>query len=109
MNPNAIYEKLSTAGTEWADRLADAELLEGALKSQLAQLTIEAKGLESCSMAEAKELALSSSGYRDAQVAAIEARRQANRARVQYDSAKAWCDASRTHEATQRVALSHAT
>ena len=108
MNPNEIYQKLTEAGTAWANALGDAELLEGALKSQLAQLTVEAKALENCSMAEAKDLALMSSSYRDAQVAAIEARREANRCRVKYDSAKSWVDASRTYEATQRAALHNA-
>ena len=109
MNPNAIYEKLTITGTAWADALAVAETLEGALKSQLAQLTLEAKALESCSMAEAKEIALSASAYRDAQNGAIQARREANRARVQYDSAKAWVDASRTQAATDRALIPHAT
>ena len=108
MNPNEIYQKLTEAGTAWANALGDAELLEGALKSQLAQLTVEAKALENCSMAEAKDLALMSAGYRDAQVAAIEARREANRCRVKYDSAKSWVEASRSQMATERVALSHA-
>jgi hypothetical protein len=109
MEPDKIYRSLVDRGSDWCDKHAAAELLESALKSLQAQLTIEAKGVESCSMAESKELALSSNTYRDAAVASIKARQEANRAKVVYDSTKILFDAQRTVEASHRAAAKAAT
>lgn len=109
MNPKEIYRTFLEAGTDWADKHGAAELLEAGLKPLKAQLTIEAKNLESCSMAEASEIALSASVYTDAQIAAVNARTEANRAKVRYESVKALFEAQRTAEASERSAMRAAT
>jgi len=103
--PDKVYRQLMETGTDWADKLGAAELLESSLKSLKAQLTLEAKRAEGCSMTEAETIALSCSDYRDAAAAAVKARTEANRARVAYDACKALFEARRTMEATSRAAL----
>jgi hypothetical protein len=105
MIPADVYREFVRTGTEWADKHGAAEVLEGALKSLEAQITLEAKRAESCSMAEAKSIALSSSDYRDALRIAAEARTEANKARVRYDATKALFEAQRTAEASERAAM----
>ena len=109
MNPNAIYQSFVERGSDWADKHGAAELLESSLKSLLAQLTLEAKSAEGCSMAEAKDIALSANTYRDSMKSAVEARTAANKARVTYDATKALFEAQRTTEASERAAMKSAT
>lgn len=109
MIPADVYREFVKTGTDWADKHGAAEILEGSLKSLKAQLTLDAKHSEGCSMAEAESIALSASNYRDAVKAACEARTEANKARVRYDATKALFEAQRTHEATERAAMRSAT
>lgn len=105
MIPADVYREFVNRGTEWADKHGAAELLEGSLKSLKAQFTLEAKHAGSCSMAEAETIALSMYEYRDAVKEAVEARTQANKARVRYDATKALFEAQRTAEASERAAM----
>lgn len=109
MIPNDVYREFVTRGSEWADLHGAAELLESTLKSLKAQLTLEAKSLEKCSMAESVEIALCSNTYRDAAANAIQSRTEANKARVRYDACKALFEAQRTAEASERAAMRAAT
>lgn len=109
MIPADVYKEFVKTGTDWADKHGAAELLESSLKSLLAQLTLEAKSAESCSMAEAKEIALSTNTYREAGKGAVEARTEANKAKVRYDATKALFEAQRTAEASERAAMRAAT
>lgn len=109
MIPNDIYKAFMESGSDWADKLGAAELLEGALKSLKAKLSIEAKETEGCGVAEAENHALASQTYRQAHVEAVRARVEANRAKVRYDAQKALFDAQRTQAATERAALGAAT
>lgn len=109
MIPADVYREFVKTGTEWADKHGAAELLEGTLKSLKAQYTIEAKRAEGCSVAEAENIALSCSEYRDAMQQAVEARTEANRARVRYEATKALFEAQRTSEASERAAMRSAT
>jgi hypothetical protein len=109
MIPADVYKAFMKAGTHWADTHGAADLLEGSLKSLKAQLALEAKSVEGCSMAEANEIALASNTYREAMGSAIKARTVANKARVGYDSVKALWEAQRTAEASERAATRAAT
>jgi hypothetical protein len=109
MIPGDVYKEFVKTGSDWADKHGAAELLEGSIKSLKAQLTLEAKGLEKMSMAEAADVALSSHSYRDAMQGAIQARTEANKARVRYDATKALFEAQRTAEASERAAMRSAT
>jgi hypothetical protein len=105
MIPADVYREFVARGTEWADKHGAAELLEGSLKSLKAQYTMDARNSEKCSMAEAAEIALSCSDYRDAMKASVDARTEANKARVRYDATKALFEAQRTMEASERAAM----
>lgn len=109
MIPADVYKEFVKTGTDWADKHGAAELLEGSLKSLKAQLTLEAKNAEGCSMAEATDIALSANTYRDALRDAAQARTEANKARVRYDATKALFEAQRTAEASERAAMRAAT
>ena len=104
MIPADVYREFIKTGSDWADKHGAAELLESTLKSVKAQLTLEAKSVEGCSMTEATEIALASAGYREHARKAVEARTAANKAKVVYDSTKALFEAQRTAEATERAA-----
>lgn len=109
MNPKNVYQRFLESGTAWADAHGAAELLEGTLKSLLAQYTLEAKSSENCSVTEAEKIALSCADYRDAVRDSVQARTAANRAKVQYEAVKAYFDAARTAEASERAAMRSAT
>lgn len=109
MIPADVYKEFVRTGTDWADKHGAAELLEGSLKSLKAQLTLNARHQEGCSMAESESIALSCSDYRDAHKSAVEARTEANKARVRYEATKALFEAQRTAEASERAAMRAAT
>lgn len=107
--PKDVYRSFVETGSDWADKLGAAELLESSLKSLKAQITLERKHYESCSMAEAETRALASDGYKEAAQQAVQARTAANRAKVLYDATKALFEARRTAEASERAAMRAAT
>jgi len=109
MIPKDVYRAFVESGTEWSDRHGAAELLEGSLKSLKAQLSLEAKAQEGCGVAEAENYALASDTYKDALRGSVEARTEANRARVRYEATKALFEAQRTMEASNRAAMGAAT
>ena len=103
-SPSEIASKLAEAGHEWADKEAAASLLEETRKSVRAQLAceyIEGAG----SAAKAELLAEADQRYTEHLTAMVEARKQANVARVNYDSGKIWTEMVRTAEATKRAEL----
>jgi hypothetical protein len=108
-DPETIYRILIETGNEMAEREHTYRLLGDATKSILAQLTIEAKNLENCSMSEAKEIALCAHTYRDHLTVTAEAARMAERAKILYFSSKTLSDLYRSQEATERAAMGRAT
>lgn len=103
MNPTEVYERLTNEGSEWADKHAAAELLEATLKSVHSQCVIQYRS-KGKPISECENLATINPDYINARRIAIEARQEANRAKVRYKSAEAWFDAMRTAEATHRAA-----
>jgi hypothetical protein len=108
-SPESIYRVLLESGNNMADLEHTYRLLSDATKSILAQLTIEAKNLENCSMSEAKEIALCAHTYRDHLTATSEAHRMAERAKILYFSSKTLSDLYRSQEATERAIQGRAT
>jgi hypothetical protein len=110
MNPNDIYRALTEKGVEWADKNLTWQQLDDQSKSMLAAITIEARNVEGVtSMAEAGQIALSSSTYRDHLKNTALAKREALVAKVYYDGCKSLFDAQRTVEASHRAAGAAAT
>jgi hypothetical protein len=110
MIPADVYREFVTTGSAWAEAHCTASQLEDQLKPLLSSLTIQAKQVHGVkSMAEAKEIAQSSSLYRDSITAANDARKESNLCKVRYDATRSLFDAQRTVEATQRAAAGAST
>jgi hypothetical protein len=101
IKPDEIYQRLSTAGEDYADKDAAASLLEESKKVLLSQLMQSHEG----SVAAREMAALADARYSEHIADMVEARRQANRAKTRWLSAQAWVDATRTAAATERAAL----
>ena len=87
------------AGEEWSDLDAAANMLEETRKSVLAELVNQSKG---GSIAAKESEALANPAYKLHLTNMVNARREANRARVKYDTSKMWVELVRTSEATKR-------
>jgi hypothetical protein len=98
-NPNEIAERMRLAGEEWSDLDAAANMLEETRKSVLAELVNQSKG---GSIAAKESEALANPAYKLHLTNMVNARREANRARVKYDTSKMWVELVRTSEATKR-------
>lgn len=105
MNPEAIYKTFIETGTAMAEAGYAHQQLDDQTKSILAQNTILAKDVEGVgSMAEAKEIALSASNYRDHLEDVAKAKMVFEIAKVKYYATRSLFDAKRTVEASSRVA-----
>ena len=110
MIPADVYKEFVKTGTAMANAKLVFRQLDDATKSLLASLTLEAKGVEGVkSMAEAKEIALAATAYRDHLKAVAQAEHGFLAAKVKYDATRALFDAQRTMEATHRAAGAAAT
>jgi len=104
LDPDKIYHTLLEAGQDWADKESAADLLEETKKVVLADM--QSRQGEAKSVAAAEALALCKPQYLEHLKAMTEARRVANRARVQYDSLKALMELRRSQESTRRAEAS---
>jgi len=100
-DPDHLHHKMVQLGEIWADYDAAASLLEESKKSVLAELTLGASG----GVAERERAALASDAYQAHVSEMVEARRKANRAKVNYHAAQTWCDLARSMETTRRVEM----
>jgi len=101
MNPLDLHERLVTKGTEWAEAEYRASCLEETRKTLLAQL-MQKSTLGSMSAKETE--AMASDEYETHIEGMCEARYLANKAKVEYDSAKAFIELLRTQSANERAA-----
>jgi len=89
----------------WSDKFAQAEFMEEVKKIKISELICRFMEEDSCSRALAETKALASPEYRDHVSRMVEARREANRARVQYDALRTKSELVRTYEATRRAEM----
>jgi hypothetical protein len=101
MDVDQVHNRLVSAGEEWADQDAAASLLEETRKTVLAELMNGLTG----SMTSRESEALANPVYKLHVTNMVSARKAANRAKVRYDSARAWCELVRTQEATRRAEI----
>lgn len=101
-DPEAIYQKLISAGEDWTDKEAAAELLEETKKTVLAELT---QGELAGSMADRERRALADPVFKLHLTNMVAARKEANRARVRYDSCKVLAELRRTEQSTRRAEM----
>ena len=98
-SPDGIYRSLLEAGEDWVDKDAAANLLEETKKTVLAELMRGFQG----SSAERERNALADAAYKLHLTNMSAARREANRAKVKYDSMKVLAELRRTQESTRRI------
>lgn len=102
LDPDKIYEKLIEAGLDWADKHSAAELEEEMKKSILADM--KNKSSEKSEAGKERD-ALGSVEYREFLLTMVQARFEANKAKVKYDSIKVWIELKRTTESTKRAEM----
>jgi len=100
----SIYEKLSIAGNEWADRKAAASVLESAAKAALSECFLVSRK-EGAAQEEAKHNATCNLIYQNALRDFIEAEKAKDHAKVKYDSIKAWMEMQMDANATRRAEM----
>lgn len=99
-NPDTLHQRLVTLGEDWAEKQAAADLLEETKKSVLSQIAVTSNAK---SATEREQYALATPQYREHLAAMVEARKEANKAKVNYHAAQAWLDLARSMEATRRA------
>ena len=107
MNIDELYNKLVKAGENWSDLDAAATLLEETKKVILSDLKVmivkEYEG--SLSDAAATTIALRGYEYKEHIQTMVEARQEANRAKVQYYGMKTYVELYRTEQSTKRAEM----
>jgi hypothetical protein len=99
-DPEAIYRRLNDSGDEWVDKNAAAEILEEMKKTVLAEMMC---AYSEGSFAIREKRALAESAYKLHLTNMVAARKEANRARVRYDSVRVLAEMRRTQESTRRA------
>lgn len=102
MDADQIYDAITKAGEDWAEKQAAADLLEETRKSVLAKLMNEAPHT---SMGGKEMQALADPEYKKFVEGMVSARKAANKARVRYDSAKVLAELRRSQESTRRAEM----
>jgi len=103
-DPDRIRERLCEVGEEWAELDAAANLLEETKKTVLAEL-MQAHKANVSSHAQCESLALADPGYRLHLTQMVAARKEANKAKVRYDTGKMWAELRRSQESTRRAEM----
>ena len=105
MNPEAIYKTLIQTGDQMAEAQFEFRQLDDQTKSILAQNTMLAKDIPDVkSVAEATQIALAASDYRDHLLDVAKSQMVYLKARVKYEASKSLFEAQRTQEASSRFA-----
>lgn len=102
-DPRPLTDRLIEAGESWADLNAAASALENSVDTVLAQILTDHFDKPEW---KAKALAKSDKRYWNILADAVEARQKANKARVRYDSGKAYVELARSAESTRRAEMS---
>lgn len=99
LNPDEIHERLRLAGEEWADKDAAAAMLEETKKTLIAELSLKSAA---GTVAQRELEALADPAYRLHVTNMVSARKEANRAKVRYDTGRVWAELRRSQESTKR-------
>jgi hypothetical protein len=102
IDPDEVFHRICNAGQEWVELNAKAKLLEDCEKSELSQVVQEYIEKGSKSMAAAESEARADQRTIDYICRKTNARKEADEAKVKYESAKTWWEAQRTVAATMR-------
>jgi hypothetical protein len=100
INPSEVHERFRLAGEVWADKESAASFLEETLKSVRSQIM---SSLGDMSVNKAEMLAQADKLYLDHIKAMVNARKEANISKVNYDAIKVWIELVRSLEASKRA------
>lgn len=103
VDPRTLTDRLIEAGEAWADLNAAADLLEETKGALLAKLAAERFDMPAW---KAEAEAKAHPDYVAHVEKMVKARQAANRARVRYDSGKAYVELARSAESTRRAEMS---
>lgn len=98
-DPDKIRERLAEVGEDWADKDAAANLLEETKKTLLAELMLSA---DASTKADREMKALADPAYKLHITNMVVARKEANKARVRFETGKMWAELRRSQESTRR-------
>lgn len=101
-DPRTLTDRLIDAGEKWADFNAAADMLEETRSTLLAKITKEHFELPAW---KAEAASKGDPRYEEHIRAMVDARQAANRARVRYDSGKAFVELARSAESTRRAEM----
>jgi len=104
LDADKIAAELSARGMAWADANAAAEALEETKPTVLAQLAAEQIGTGK-SAAAADTMAKADDRYLEHIQKMVDARKAANRARIRWDTYKAYVELLRTNASTDRAMM----
>ncbi|MFZ5783940.1 MAG: hypothetical protein ACOY4R_27395 [Pseudomonadota bacterium] len=101
-DPSTLVERLIEAGEAWADLNAAADALEetkGAVLGSILREHFDEPAWKADAQAKSDER------YTKHIAAMVEARRKANKAKIRYDSGKAFVELARSAESTRRAEM----
>lgn len=104
LDPEKIAHELSVRGLDWADKDAAFKALDDVTKTVLSECISDLNEELSATAADTK--ARRAQKYREHLQSLSEARKECNRARVKYDTYKAFAELLRSREATERALAS---
>ena len=100
-----IYQEVSQAGEDWADKKSAYEALDDNTKSVLSEIATDFMDGAKTSKSEAELRAQSSKAYREHLYEKQKARRAWLVAQVKYDSLKMLAELRRSQESTKRAEM----
>lgn len=105
-DPDKIAHELSKRGHAWADADAAYRALDDVTKTVLAECEVEArKDPENTTQAAIERGGRVAELYRQHLLVLSEARKTANRARVNYETYQVWIELKRSENATRRAEM----
>ena len=102
IDPDEVFHRINNAGQDWVLANAKAKLLEDCEKSELSSLIQDKLKEGAKSNVEAEHQARADARMRAYISQKVEAKQEADQARVRYEAAKTWWEATRTQAATLR-------
>ena len=102
MNANELFQKLTQAGEEWADRQAAYNILEDTKTAVLARLMMKSTAASVAAKEVEAKASIEFQGHVETTQDAMKA---ALKAKVRYEAIKTWIDLRRSEEATRRAEM----
>lgn len=103
-DPEKIAKRFRDDGNTWAEKNCAADLLEETRKTLRSQIALKYLP-EVGSVSKAEMMAEATTEYIEHVTSMVEARKEANKARVQFDADEAYIDLVRSQESSRRAEM----